>query len=88
MSNENGATYNIAEFLPADIETLNGVWSAVKESPNFPLAIDAMGDCYYIPLAGDESEQCPVMCYHHDGSDFESVSTSLDNFLHGIEKAG
>jgi len=40
-----------------------------------------------IPLTGDKSEQCPVMCYHHDGSDFEYVSTSLDNFLNGIEKS-
>ena len=87
VSNENGATYDIAEFLPADIETLNGIWPDVKKSANFPLATDAMGDCYYIPLTGDKSEQCPVMCYHHDGSDFESVSTSLDNFLSGIEQS-
>jgi len=26
------------------------------------------------------------MCYHHDGSDFEAVSTSLDEFLNGIEE--
>src|SRR5262249_25948763 len=43
VSNENGATYHIAEFLPADIETLNGIWRDVKESANFPLATDAMG---------------------------------------------
>ena len=87
VSNENGETYRIAGFLPADIETLNGIWHEVKRSANFPLATDVMGDCYYIPLSGDKSEQCPVMCYHHDGSDFESVSASLDNFLNGIEKS-
>jgi hypothetical protein len=86
FSNANGATYHIAEFLPADIETLNGIWPEVKKSANFPLATDAFGDCYYIPLTGDKSEQCPVMCYHHDGSDFESVSTSLDELLNGIEE--
>jgi hypothetical protein len=84
---KNGATYDIAEFLPADIETLNGIWPDVKKSANFPLAIDAMGDCYCIPLTGDKSEQCPVMCYHHDGSDFESVSASLDSFWNGIERS-
>ncbi len=86
VSNAAGETYHIAEFLPADIETLNGIWPDVKESANFPLATDAFGDCYYIPLTGDKSEQCPVMCYHHDGSDFEAVSTSLDEFLNGIEE--
>ena len=86
-SNETGATYDIAEFLPADMETLNGIWPEVKKSANFPLATDAMGDCYYIPLTGDKSEQCPVMRHHRGGSDFESVSTSLDNFLNGIEKS-
>jgi len=84
VSNAKGATYHIAEFLPADIETLNEIWPDVKKSANFPLATDAFGDCYYIPLIGDKSEQCPVMCYHHDGGDFESVSTSLDEFLNGI----
>jgi hypothetical protein len=84
----NGATYHITRFLPADIETLNGIWPDVKTSANFPLATDAFGDCYYIPLTGDKSEQCPVMCYHHDGGDFKSVCTSLDEFLNGIEKPG
>ena len=86
VSNAKGTTYHIAQFLPADIETLSGIWPAVKESSNFPLATDAFGDCYYIPLTGDEKEQCPVMCYHHDGSDIEPVSTSLDEFLNGIRE--
>jgi hypothetical protein len=50
------------------------------------LATDAFGDCYYIPLNGEKSAQCPVMCYHDDGSDLESVSTSLDEFVHRLEK--
>jgi hypothetical protein len=87
VSNAKGTTYHIAQFLPADVEALDGIWSEVREFPNFPLATDAFGDCYYIPLTGDKSEQCPVMCYHHDGSDFESVSISLDEFLKGIEKS-
>jgi len=88
VNNAKGTTYHIAQFLPADIETLDGIWPDVKESANFPLATDAFGDCFYIPLTGNKSEQCPVMCYHHDGSDSESVSTSLDEFLNGIEKPG
>ena len=88
ISNAKGATYHIAQFLPADKETLNAIWPGLKESANFPLATDAFGDCYYIPLSGDKVEQYPVMCYHHDGSDFESVSASLDEFLNGIEKSG
>jgi hypothetical protein len=86
VTNANGASYHIAQFLPADMETLNGIWPDVKESTNFPLATDAFGDCYYIPLNGEKSAQCPVMCYHHDGSDVESVSTSLDEFVHRLEK--
>ena len=85
-SNAKGTTYHIAQFLPADIETLDGIWPDVKESTNFPFATDAFGDCYYIPLNGEKSAQCPVMCYHHDGSDVESVSASLDEFVHGLEK--
>lgn len=88
VTNENGASYHIAEFLPADIETLDGIWPEVKKSENFPFATDAFGDCYYIPLTGDKSGQCPVMCYRHDGSDFELVSTSLNTFLNDIEKSG
>jgi len=84
VSNPNGTSYHIAQFLPADMEALNGIWPAVKESANFPLATDAFGDCYYIPLNGEESAQCPVMCYRHDGSDIESVSTSLDEFVRSL----
>jgi SMI1 / KNR4 family (SUKH-1) len=86
VTSENGATYHIARFLPADVETLDGIWPDVKESASFPLATDAFGDCFCIPLTRDKSEQCPVKCYHHDGSDFESVSSSLDEFLNGIEE--
>jgi hypothetical protein len=85
VSKANGATYHIARFLPADTATLDEIWPDVKMSANLPLASDAFGDCYYIPLTGDRSEQCPVMYYHHDGSDFEAVSTSLDEFLKGIQ---
>jgi SMI1/KNR4 family protein SUKH-1 len=86
VSNAKGRTYHVAQFLPADIEALDGIWPDVKVSANFPLATDAFGDCFYVPLTGDKSEQCPVMYYHHDGSDSESVSTSLDEFLNGVEK--
>ena len=86
VSNASGASYHIAQFLPADTETLKEIWPEVRESTNFPLATDAFGDCYYIPLNGEKSAQCSVMCYHHDGSDVESVSTSLDEFVHGLEK--
>src|SRR5215813_4553196 len=41
ISNASGASYHIAQFLPADMDTLNGIWPEVKESMNFPLAIDA-----------------------------------------------
>jgi cell division septal protein FtsQ len=80
LTNENGKPYEIAEFLPADIETLDRIWSDLKKAKNFPFARDSMDDCYYVPLTGGKSEDCPVMCYHHDGSDFESVSRSLDDF--------
>ena len=87
VSNGEGATYHIAEFLPADLETLDTVWDDVKKSQNFPFGTDSVGDCYFVPL-NDKSEECPVMCYHHDGSDFELVSSSLENFLDGIGKLG
>ena len=82
---ENGKSYEVAEFLPADLETLNRVWSDLKDSKYFPFATDSMGDCYYIPLNGDKSGDCPVMCYHHDGSDHESVNRSLKDFVTGAE---
>jgi len=81
LINENGRSYEIAEFLPAEIETLDWIWSDLKKAKNFPFARDAMGDCYYIPLNDEESGRCPVMCYHHDGSDFELVSSSLEEFI-------
>lgn len=81
LTNENGKSYEIAEFLPADIETLDWIWSDLKKSKSFPFARDSMGDCYYVPLTGEKSGDCPVMCYHHDGSDFESVSRSLKDFI-------
>jgi hypothetical protein len=58
-----------------------------SKSPRIFHLRPAFGDCYYIPLTGDKPEECPVMCYHHDVSDVESVSTSLDEFLKGIEKS-
>jgi hypothetical protein len=88
LRNENGKTYHIAEFLPADVETLSGIWSELKKSNNFPFANDSFGDCYYIPFTGDKSEECPVMYYRHDGSDFELVSRSLDEFLEWHRKTG
>jgi|SRR5215469_6065233 len=81
LTNENGKRYEIAEFLPADIETLDSIWSDVKQAKNFPFATDSMGDCYYVPLTGDKAGDCPVMCYHHDGCDFELVSRSLEEFV-------
>jgi len=84
VTNESGKSYEIAEFLPADLETLNRIWSDLKDSKCFPLATDSMDDCYYVPLTGDKSDDCPVMCYHHDGSDHESVSKSLEELITGI----
>jgi hypothetical protein len=86
VSNAKGETYHIAQFLPADIESQDGIWPDLKNPGNFPLATDSFGDCYYIPLTEDKSKQCPVICYHHDGSDSESVSASLDEFVNGIEE--
>jgi len=82
--NESGKSYEIAEFLPADLETLNRIWSDLKDSKCFPLATDSMDDCYYVPLTGDKPVDCPVMCYHHDGSDHEEISKSLKEFVTGI----
>jgi hypothetical protein len=29
---------------------------------------------------------CPVLCYHHDGSDSELVSEPLDDFMNSMGK--
>jgi len=84
ITNESGKSYEIAEFLPADLETLNRIWSDLKDSKCFPLATDSMGDCYYVPLSSDKLGNCPVMCYHHDGSDHEAVRRSLEELVAGI----
>ena len=73
--------WHVAEFYPADKETLDGIWPDLQKSKIFPFAFDSFGDCYYVELAGKESNRCPVMYYHHDGSDVERVSKSLEEFL-------
>lgn len=79
----NGKAWKVADFLPADIDTLRGVWPDLKKGKKFPFASDLFGDCYYIPLDHNQSGECRVMIYHHDGSDTELVSDSLDQFLKG-----
>ena len=78
---QNDREWYVAEFLPADLKTLAETWPDVKEGKNFPFARDSFGDCYYIELASKELSRCPIMLYHHDGSDVEIVATSLDEFL-------
>jgi len=77
----NGKEWHVAEFLPADVEALKGTWPDLQKSKHFPFASDAFGDCFYVLLEGADSDKCPVMYYHHDGSDVELVSTSLNEFL-------
>lgn len=81
ITNESGKSYEIAEFLPADLENLNRIWSDLKNPKCFPFATDSMGDCYYVLMDGDKSGDCPVMCYHHDGSDHESINMFLEEFV-------
>jgi len=88
FSQKEGKTYDVAEFLPADTQSLNERWDAVKQSEGFPFATDYFGDTYYVSLGRAESEACPVMYYHHDGNDFEFVSGSLDEFLGWYQKSG
>jgi len=76
-----GKEWHVAEFCPADTQTLEGIWSDLKKSKIFPFAVDSFGDCYYVELTGKDSNRCPVMYYHHDGSDVELVSNSLEEFL-------
>jgi len=78
---ENGTEWRVAEFLPADVKTLDHLWPDVKESKNFVFARDSFGDCYYVPLPESPSDGCVVMYYHHDGNDVELVSRSLETFL-------
>ncbi len=76
-----GKEWHVAEFYPADKDTIDQIWPDLKKSKIFPLAFDSFGDCFYIDLASKESNRCPVMYYHHDGSDVELVSESLEEFL-------
>lgn len=76
-----GKEWHVAEFYPADKETIDQLWPDLKKSKIFPFAFDSFGDCYYVDLASNESNRCPVMYYHHDGSDVELVSESLEEFL-------
>ena len=76
-----GKEWQVAEFCPAHTQTLEGIWSDLKKSKAFPFAVDSFGDCYYVEHTGKDSNRCPVMYYHHDGSDVELVSNSLEEFL-------
>jgi hypothetical protein len=76
-----GKEWHVAEFYPADAQTLEGIWSDLKKSKIFPFAVDSFGDCYYVELTDWESNRCSVMYYHHDGSDVEVVSNSLEEFI-------
>ena len=77
----NGKEWQVAAFYPADTQTLDGIWSDLKNSKIFPFAFDSFGDCYYVELTGQDSSKCPVMYYHHDGNDTERVSNSLEEFI-------
>jgi len=88
FSPKEGKTYYVAQFLPADAQSLSETWAAVRESKGFPFAVDYFGDTYYVPLVGKAGETCSVMCYHHDGNDFELVSSSLEEFLGWHQKSG
>ena len=76
-----GHEWEISQFEPADLETLQSAWPELQRSKNFPFASDLVGDVYYIPLDGSGSQNCPVMCYHHDGNEIEHVSNSLTEFF-------
>jgi hypothetical protein len=84
---QNGREWKVADFLPADIETLKGIWPDLKKGHNLQFVCDVFGHCYYIPLDHSQSGECPVMIHHHDGSDTELVSDSLDRFLEGRQVA-
>jgi len=77
---QNDREWHVAEFLPADLKSLDETWLEVKKGKNFPFARDSFGDCYYIQLTTKESRS-PVMLYHHDGNDVEMVAASLEGFL-------
>lgn len=76
-----GKEWHVAEFYPADKETIDQIWPDLKKPKIFPFAFDSFGDCFYVDLSSKESNRCPVMYYHHDGSDVELVSESLEEFL-------
>jgi hypothetical protein len=76
-----GKEWHVAGFYPADKKTIDGIWPDLKKSEIIPFAFDSFGDCYYVDLSGKEPNRCPVKYYHHDGSDIELVSESLEEFL-------
>jgi hypothetical protein len=78
---KNDREWHIAEFLPADLESLEETWPDVRKSRNLPFARDFFDDCYYVDLQAGNSSRCPVMICHHDGSDVELVAGSLAEFL-------
>ena len=78
---KNDREWHIAEFFPADLESLEETWPDVRKSRNLPFARDFFDDCYYVDLQAGNSSRCPVMICHHDGSDVELVAGSLAEFL-------
>ncbi|SRR5579871_1306281 len=78
-----GKEWHVAEFYPADTQTLEDIRFDFENSKIFPFAYDSFGDCYYVELTKEESSRCPVLYYHHDSdrSDVELVSNSLEEFI-------
>jgi len=67
--------------LPSRPGITGGNLADVRKSGNLPFARDSFGDSYFVDLTSGDSSRCPVMIYHHDGSEVELVSGSLAEFL-------
>lgn len=69
----------IAQFEPADVQTVREVWFPIGEN-RFPFASDDFGNYFYVELVPD-AEDAPVFFVDHDGGDVSLVAKSLTEFL-------
>jgi hypothetical protein len=70
--------FDIAYFIPADVEGMESWWPA--EDRKFIIADTGFGDPHYVELSLRQPDPLPVYVLYHDGGDTFKVSDSLEEF--------
>ena len=71
--------FDIAFFVPADVEGAKSWWAA--EDRKFIFADTGFGDPYYVELSLTQPNPLPIYVLYHDGGDTFKVADSLEEFI-------